>query len=237
MIDEDKFRRGGDFIKKAASLPWMFNKNIYEAANDDVFARYEKDKDSVELLSMQTFLSNINRGYIKNKKDAQEEFKTVKRNVKRETLKEIVKQLEFGIFSPDDDDGDDDDDKDDKDDRDSAEWDGYEESIGERVKLKNQDKISDRDGGDVRDDRDDRDDRYNKISEEEFEEKYATGYDYLDEITKKLLGKTYNPEPGEEATFRGFKNIIENYQEVFINFSDIVKIHSMLKESVDDTNI
>ena len=95
----------------------MFNKDIYEAANDDVFARYEKDKDSVELLRMRTFLSNINKGYIKNKKDAQEEFKTVKRNVKRETLKEIVKQLEFGIFGPDDDDGDDDDDKDDKDDR------------------------------------------------------------------------------------------------------------------------
>ena len=58
----------------------------------------------------------------------------------------------------------------------------------------------------------------------------------MDEITKKLLGKTHNPEPGEEATFRGFKNIIENYQEGFINFSDIVKIHSMLNESVDDTN-
>ena len=229
MIDEDKLRRGDDFIKKAATdLSWMFSKDIYEAANDDVFVRYQKDKDSHEFLSMQTFLDNINRGYIKNKKDAQEEFKTVKRNVKSEALKKIVKELQFGIFGPDDDaddkdDGDDGHDKDDRDDKDDGEWDGYEESIGERVKLKNQDKISDRDGGD------------DKISEKEFKEKYATGYK-LDDIAKKLLGKTYNPEPGKETTFGGFKEIIDDYENGLTNYDALVKFYKNLGKSVKLNN-
>ena len=69
LIDEDKLRRRDDFIKKAIELPWMFSKDIYENANDELFARYQKDTNSLELLSIQTFLSNINRGYIKDKKD------------------------------------------------------------------------------------------------------------------------------------------------------------------------
>ena len=120
---------------------------------------------------MQSFLSNINRGYFNNEKDAYEEFKTVKNNVKSEKLKDIVKELGFGLFGIFDDDKDKDDKDEDEDDKDGddkdeddgddkdgddendEEWDGYEESIGERVKFKNQD----------------------KISEEEFKEKYATG--------------------------------------------------------------
>ena len=39
---------------------------------------------------------------MKNKKDAQEEFKTVKKNVKSEALKQIVKDLEQAIFGYDD---------------------------------------------------------------------------------------------------------------------------------------
>ena len=40
---------------------------------------------------------------LKIKKDAQEEFKIIKKNVKSEALKEIVKDLEQAIFGDDDD--------------------------------------------------------------------------------------------------------------------------------------
>ena len=41
---------------------------------------------------------------VKNKKDAREEFKNVKKNVKSEALKEIVKDLEQAIIGDDDND-------------------------------------------------------------------------------------------------------------------------------------
>ena len=74
-------------------LSWMYNPQLYDKISHDVVARYNKDKYSNELLSIQTFLYNITNEYIKNKKDALEEFKTVKNNVKIENLKDIVKEL------------------------------------------------------------------------------------------------------------------------------------------------
>ena len=188
LIENDKLRRSGDFIKKAAEWDWIFNKDLYENVNDEIFARYQKDKDSFELLSLQTLVSNINRGYSK-KKDGWEEFKTVKSNVKSEPLKEIVKELEIGLFGPrDDDKGDDEDDGDyhsandesgrndgdDKDRRDKRDKRDKRDDggIGERVKLKSQ----------------------CKINEKEFKEKYATGYIELDQIAKDLLYTTYEPK-------------------------------------------
>ena len=47
---------------------------------------------------MKSFLGNINDRYIKNKKDALSEFKTVKNNVKNKNLKNYVKDLEYAIF-------------------------------------------------------------------------------------------------------------------------------------------
>ena len=94
----------------------MHDPELYEEISQDVFARYNKDKYSNELLSIQSFLDNINDEYIKNKKDALKEFKTVKDNIKSENLKDIVKELELAIIGFDDDDDDDDDDNDDDDD-------------------------------------------------------------------------------------------------------------------------
>ena len=59
-------------------------------------------KDSFELFTLRTFIDNINNECGKNKKDAREEFKIVKKNVKSEALKEIVKDLEQAIFGDDD---------------------------------------------------------------------------------------------------------------------------------------
>ena len=38
----------------------MNDSELYKQINEDVFARYRKDKDSFELLSIKTFLDNIN---------------------------------------------------------------------------------------------------------------------------------------------------------------------------------
>ena len=55
-------------------------------------------ENSIELFTLRTYIDNINNERVKNKKDAPEEFKNVKKNVKSEALKEIVKDLEQAIF-------------------------------------------------------------------------------------------------------------------------------------------
>ena len=107
-------------------LSWMYNPQLYDKISQDVVARYNKDKHSNELESIQTFLDNITNEYIKNKKDALEEFKAVKNNVKSENLKDIVKELERAIFGYDYD-------------NDNQEP-KYEESIAERTKMRRQNK-------------------------------------------------------------------------------------------------
>ena len=58
----------------------MNNLHMYKELVKDVISRYDKDDKSFELLSIKTFLDNINDEHIKNKKDAREEFKTEKKN-------------------------------------------------------------------------------------------------------------------------------------------------------------
>ena len=121
-------------------LSWMYNPQLYDEISQDVVDRYNKDEKSNELKSIQTFLDNITNEHIKNKKDALEEFKTIKNNVKSENLKGIVKELELAIFgyNYDDDDGDDDDDDDDDYDDDDDKEPKYEENIAERKKMRRQ---------------------------------------------------------------------------------------------------
>ena len=59
-------------------LSWMYNPQLYGKISQDVVARYNKDKHSNKLLFIQMFLGNITNEYIKNKKDALEEFKNCK---------------------------------------------------------------------------------------------------------------------------------------------------------------
>ena len=119
-------------------LSWMYNPQLYDKIRQYVADRYNKDKKSNELKSSQTFLDSITNEYIKNKKNALEEFKTIKNNVKSENLKDIVKELELAIFGYDydydDDDDDDDDDEEPK----------YEENIAERTKMRRQNKKTDK---------------------------------------------------------------------------------------------
>ena len=103
--DDDR-NNGDDKIAEMDSidLSWMNNLQLYRQIAPEVFARYNRDKDSFELFTLRTFIDNINDEHVKNKKDVREEFKIVKKNVKSEALKEIVKDLEQAIFGDDDND-------------------------------------------------------------------------------------------------------------------------------------
>ena len=85
-------------------LSWMNDLQLSKKIALEVFSRYNGDKNSFELFTLRTFIDNINNERVKNKKDAREEFKNVKKNVKSEALKEIVKDLEQAIFGDDDND-------------------------------------------------------------------------------------------------------------------------------------
>ena len=123
-IDNNKIRIGRDFITEPGSidLSWMHDPELYEEISQDIFARYNKDKDSNELLSIQSFLDSINEEYIKNKKDALSEFRIVKNNVESENLRDYIKDLELAIFGYYDEEPE------------------YEESIAERTKMRRQKK-------------------------------------------------------------------------------------------------
>ena len=102
LIDSNKIRIGKDLVQASTiAIPWIDDWQLYKQINEDVFAKYRKDKDSFELLSIKTFLDNINSSITKNKKDARKEFNTVRKNVQSESLKYIVKELEKSIFGKD----------------------------------------------------------------------------------------------------------------------------------------
>ena len=87
--------------KEIIDITWVDNKKLFNKINNDVTNRYHKDKNSTELLSIQSFLDDINNEHIENKKDAYKKFKDLKNNVKSDELKDIVKELERGIFGYD----------------------------------------------------------------------------------------------------------------------------------------
>ena len=93
-----------DDKKSFIDLSWINALQLYKKIASEVFSRYNGDKDSFELFTLQTFIDNINNEHVKNKKDARKEFKTVKKNVKSEALKQIVKELEQAVFGDDDND-------------------------------------------------------------------------------------------------------------------------------------
>ena len=91
-----------DDKKSFIDLSWLNDLQLYKQIASEVFSRYNGDKDSFELFTPRTFIGNINHECVINKKDEQEEFKIVRKNVKSEALKQIVKELEQAIFGYDD---------------------------------------------------------------------------------------------------------------------------------------
>ena len=101
--DDNEDDDDGDDKMSFIDLSWINDLQLYKKIASDVFSRYNGDKDSFELFTCRTFIDKINNERVKNKKDAREEFKTVRKNVKSEALKQIVKELEQAIFGYDDD--------------------------------------------------------------------------------------------------------------------------------------
>ena len=74
LIDSNKIRTGKDLVQAGTiAIPWIDDWQLYKQINEDVFAKYRKDKDLFELLSIKTFSDNINNSRTKNKKDARKE--------------------------------------------------------------------------------------------------------------------------------------------------------------------
>ena len=88
-------------VKKVIDISWIDNTELFNKISNDVTSRYNENKESFELLSIQNFLDIINNEHIKNKKNALENFKDLKNNVKSKELKYIVKELERAIFGYD----------------------------------------------------------------------------------------------------------------------------------------
>ena len=63
---------GNDEIAETGSidLSWMNDFQLYRQIASEVFARYNRDKDSLKLFTLRTFIGNINNERVKNKKDA-----------------------------------------------------------------------------------------------------------------------------------------------------------------------
>ena len=87
--------------KKVIDISWIDNTTLFNKISYDITSKYNKNKESLELLSIQNFLDDINNEYIKNKKDALKNFNNLKNNVKSDELKYIVKELECSIFGYD----------------------------------------------------------------------------------------------------------------------------------------
>ena len=84
--------------KKIIDITWIDDPKLFNQISNDDTSRYRKDKNSLELLSIQNFLDGINNEDIKNKNDALNYFRDLKNNVKSDELKDIVKELEHAIF-------------------------------------------------------------------------------------------------------------------------------------------
>ena len=89
---------------KITDVSWINDSRLFNKISKDVTDRYCKDIKSPELLSIQSFLDDIDNEDISNKKDASKYFKNLKNIVKSNELKDIVKELEHAIFGYDDDD-------------------------------------------------------------------------------------------------------------------------------------
>ena len=97
-IITNKIYKKSSTKKKIIDISWIDYPKLFNKINNDVTNRYREDKNLTELLYIQNFLDDINNEDIKDKKDAHKEFIKLKKNIKSEELKDIVKELERAIF-------------------------------------------------------------------------------------------------------------------------------------------
>ena len=93
----NKVHKKSSTKKKIIDITWVDDPNLFNQINNYFAKRYHKDRDSTELLSIQSFIDDINNEDITNKDDARKEFKNLKSDVKSDELKDIVKELDRSI--------------------------------------------------------------------------------------------------------------------------------------------
>ena len=60
----------------------MNDLQLYRQIASEVFTRYNRDKDSLELFTLRTFIDNINNERVKNKKMREKNLKLLRRMLK-----------------------------------------------------------------------------------------------------------------------------------------------------------
>ena len=60
----------------------MNDLQLYRQIASEVFTRYNRDKDSIELFTLRTFIDNINNERVRNKKMREKNLKLLRRMLK-----------------------------------------------------------------------------------------------------------------------------------------------------------
>ena len=128
MIGNDEFKIPKKYYARPnnnINLDWMNDKIGYEETAEEAGADYMKGKNDNELKSIKDFITKINNGSINNKNKAGNEFRKLKQKVTKDRLRQdLIKDLERYNFGED---------------IESIEpEEKYEESVAERVRIRNQ---------------------------------------------------------------------------------------------------
>ena len=78
-IITNKIYKKSSTKKKIIDISWIDDPRSFNKINNDVTNKYRKDKNSIELLSIQNFLDNMNNQDIKDKKDARKKLTKFKK--------------------------------------------------------------------------------------------------------------------------------------------------------------
>ena len=163
LISDDNFRIPGKYYAKPLSyidLPWINDIEGYKETTREADTDYMKGNNDNELKLIKNFITKINNGIINNKNKAGNEFRKLKQKVTNDRLKQdLIKDLERYLFGENI--------------ENIVSEKEYEEIIAERVKVRRQNKETDRDTQD------------SSINLDDFT--YGENYGEFDEEDKEML--------------------------------------------------
>ena len=132
MIDNNEFVIPREYNAKPINnidFDWMIDKDGYEETAEEVDTYYMKGKNDNELKLIKDFKTKINNGTINNKNKAGNEFRKLKQKVTNDIVRQdLIENFGKYLFGED-----------------TEPEEKYEKSIEERVKIRRQNKETDRD--------------------------------------------------------------------------------------------
>ena len=132
MIDNNEFVIPREYNAKPINnidFDWMIDKDGYEETAEEVDTYYMKGKNDNELKLIKDFITKINNGTINNKNKAGNEFRKLKQKVTNDIVRQdLIENFGKYLFGED-----------------TEPEEKYEKSIEERVKIRRQNKETDRD--------------------------------------------------------------------------------------------